>query len=287
MGGLVCLQGLDHFQVNRSVGLQFYRVLKSCIVDIQPCVCVRACVCSCVRTPGSDHSLGQADWGGIPNPSCFPQISLGFPAALRSHSVIQNSLTRISGLGQTARQIRGGSTRQTPQKRNLTLSSKFSLSLSHTHTCTHTTSLVHTWLFLPHTYAMNVRKERLPRITAAQCVGLRVHRRAITMGHFLNLNPTPLCFVCPYDALLFLCRHSVCSISCTSVRSALLCCDDVMFKWNKVKGLLVVSCYACAASDLHPAGWKWGRVVVSCPFGGGWGAPVCLCTSGRGSHFRL
>lgn len=124
------LVGLGHFQVNRSVGLQFYRVSKPCI---QLYVCVCTCACAC----GSDPSLGQADWGGSPNPSYFPQISLGFPAALRSHSVIQNSLTRISGLGQTARLIRRDSMRQTPQKHNLTPSSLFQILSLSKHTDTH------------------------------------------------------------------------------------------------------------------------------------------------------
>lgn len=142
--------------------------------------------------------------------------------------------------------------------------------------CTHTHDAQA--LLLPHTYVMNVSKERLPWTAAAQCASLRVHRRAIRPSllryvftltaasrfYFFPIwatfktclfslilrsknreawvNPTPLCYVylkCTCDALLFLCCQSVWSISRTSVHLDLLCCDDVVFKSSQVKCVCV------------------------------------------------
>lgn len=74
------------------------------------------------------------------------------------------------------------------------------------------------------------------------------------------------------------------------LRLALLCCDDLKFKSSRVKwrggGRVVVRWYACAVFNLNSAGWKrgWGGQLL---LSGGWGAAVCLRTSGCGTHFRL
>lgn len=71
------------------------------------------------------------------------------------------------------------------------------------------------------------------------------------------------------------------------LRLALLCCDDLKFKSSRVKwGGIVVRWYTCAVFNLNSAGWKrgWGGQLL---LSGGWGAAVCLRTSGCGSHFRL
>lgn len=100
-------------------------VLKTCIAP-QWCVCV--------RTPGSDPSLGRRASGEVLliNPNFLRSRSLGPPAALRSRAFTQTRLTRISGLGQTARLIRGDSTRQTTQTHSPPLN-LFSEILPHTH----------------------------------------------------------------------------------------------------------------------------------------------------------
>lgn len=79
--------------------------------------CIAAQWCVCVRTPGSDPSLGRRVWGEVLliNPNFLRSRSFGPPAALRSRAFTQNCLTKISGLGQTARLIRGDSMRQTTQ----------------------------------------------------------------------------------------------------------------------------------------------------------------------------
>lgn len=74
-------------------------------------------VCVCVRTPGSDPSLGRRAQREVLliNPNFLRTPSLGPPAALRSRAFTQTCLTKISGLGQTARLIRADSSRQTTQ----------------------------------------------------------------------------------------------------------------------------------------------------------------------------
>lgn len=146
------------------------------------CVCMCVCVCVSVCAPGSGPSLG---WGGTPNQSYFPRLSLSlswFPSCAQvTYSYPKQPDKDLWPWSD----CQADKERQHETDTTETLSESFSppifqiLSLTHTHPCTHMTGLVHKWLLLPHMYVINVRKARLPLTPALQYVALRVTRLAV------------------------------------------------------------------------------------------------------------